>query len=445
MRLDERTYRWRLAGLAIALLGLLAAAPVSRAQDNPLAGVRSKYYIVINASTGEVYAQQGAHEHVPLASLTKIFTAIEAMEVAPGSYTIVTSDADMVDSEATQVGFGAGETFSLTDMIYGMLLPSGNDAARAVARSLGAEPGDSPEQAVNRFMDRTNQRLQDMGLTETHLVNPDGWGVPDHYSSAHDIAAFTMYALQYPRFVQAISTRTYDMSSGGYELTNTNKTLGAYDDLVGGKTGYDDTAGYCLMQMATRGDVTMIAVTLDGVAPDIWYEDNRTLLDYGFDQAAARAANAAAPTGAEFVRYLDPDAKVIQAFASSNVMAGQSGGVTPRMIAANPAAEVPSVETTSQTGIVEAMVANAGGVPANPEPVVNMTAINAGTGATGLAAAAEPAVPTISQSDRIGAVPPGGLPAGIPIFVAVLVIGAGVLARGRRAADFPPGSAGSQG
>ncbi|MFM9106242.1 MAG: D-alanyl-D-alanine carboxypeptidase family protein [Chloroflexota bacterium] len=229
------------------------------------------------------------------------------------------------------------------------LLPSGNDAALAVARSLGAQPGDTPEQSVQRFMDRTNQRIRDMGLTDTTLVNPDGWGVPGHASSAYDIAAFTMYALKYPRFVEAISAPTYETSTGGYELVNTNKRLGSQADLLGGKTGYDDTAGYCLMQVARRGADVMISVTLDGVAPDTWYDDNKALLDYGFGQAALRRETGSGVTG-QIARYLDPDAAVIQSMARAVITVGPDRVMTfaqtaplpaiaPASAAAAPAAE----------------------------------------------------------------------------------------------------------
>src|SRR5262249_55211345 len=142
---------------------------------------------------------------------------------------------------------GPGENFTVQDLLYGMLLPSGNDAARALARSLGAEPGDSDQHAVQHFVDLINQRVQNMGLTDTHLVDPDGWGVPGHYTSAYDLAAFMMYALHYPRFVQAFSTLNYETADGSYVFTNNNRMLRTYDGIIGGKTGYDDDAGWCLI------------------------------------------------------------------------------------------------------------------------------------------------------------------------------------------------------
>ena len=311
----------RAARLAVLLLcGLTVAAtfacPGARAQDAATLDISSKHYIVVDADTGEVFAQHDADAQVAMASLTKIFTSIEAIETAPGNTEITTSADDMVSSEATSMGFGPGETFTLDQLLYGMLLPSGNDAARAVARSLGAQPGDADaSQSVQHFMDRLNQRLLDMGLSETHLVNPDGWGVPGHHSSARDLATFMMYAVKYPRFVSPIGTEEADID--GYDLVNTNKLIGHYAGLLGGKTGYDDDAGYCLVEVAQRDGSTMISVTLDGVAPDIWYEDNKTLLDYAFAQKAARVA-AGAPITGQVLHYKDPDAAVI-------ARGGQSG------------------------------------------------------------------------------------------------------------------------
>jgi len=302
-----------LATRLIAVLMLIASWPphATSAQEAPI-DITSEAYIVLNADTGEIYAERNMHEPLAPASLTKIFTTIEAIEAAPGNTVIVTDEADMVDWEATQVGFGPGESFTLTDLLYGMMVPSGNDAARAVARALGTQEGDSPSEGVSRFMERMNTRIQSMGLTDTTLVNPDGWGVDGHRSSAYDIATFTMYALQYPRFLEAISAPSYEMS-GGYQLTNTNKRIDAQPDLIGSKTGYDDTAGYCLMQVARQGGTTIIAVTLNGAAPDYWYDDNRALLDYGFEQAAARPAGGGEDL--QVARFLDPDAPAVAALA----------------------------------------------------------------------------------------------------------------------------------
>jgi serine-type D-Ala-D-Ala carboxypeptidase (penicillin-binding protein 5/6) len=311
--------------VSLALVFLIAAAqwtPVALAQEVPELQITSTNYIAIDAETGEIYAQRGAHEHRAPASLTKIFTAIETIESAPPDVQIVTSESDLVSEFASQVGFSPGEVFTVEELLYGMMLPSGNDAARALARGLGAEEGDTDEEALNRFLARLNQRIENMGLTDTQLLDPDGWGIPGHYSSAYDLAAFMMYALRYPRFVKAFSTGTYETTDGRYSFRNNNRMLRTYEGIVGGKTGYDDDAGWCLINVAERNGRRVIAVTMNGVAPDDWYDDNRVLLDYALEQQALRAESGAGVTG-EVVRFRDPDAAVILAMGSAGGMIGE--------------------------------------------------------------------------------------------------------------------------
>jgi D-alanyl-D-alanine carboxypeptidase len=136
-----------------------------------------------------------------------------------------------------------------------------------------------------------NQRVKDMGLTDTNLITPSGWGVPGHHSSAWDVAAMMQHAMEFPLIVDAISTSRYTTSNGALTITNTNKLLGNYSALIGGKTGYDDDAGWCLVEVAEQGDRRMIAVTLDGIAPDDWYDDNRVLLEFGFNQDQGDASS----------------------------------------------------------------------------------------------------------------------------------------------------------
>jgi len=297
------------------------AQPVA-AQSDLASQISSKRWIVIDAATGEIFAQQNADAEVAIASLTKIFTTITALSLAPLNTQMTTNASDLFDANSTQVGFGPGETFSMEDLLYGMLLPSGNDAAHAVARNLGKQPGDTDEGAVTRFVNLMNARIAAMGLTETHLVNPHGLGVPGHHSSAHDLATFTRYALNFPEFAKIIGTATYT-TANGYSFNNTNKLLSEDGELVGGKTGYDDDAGYCLVEVAKRDGSTMISVTLDGVAPDVWYQDNVTLFDYAFSQKAARIAKGA-KIGTT-LDYRDPDAAMLQV----NATPGGSFGAAP--------------------------------------------------------------------------------------------------------------------
>lgn len=303
--------------------GALLAAPLtSAAQEATELQINSARYIATNADTGAIFAQRGANDQVAIASLTKIFTAIEAVNKAPLDFQITTTEDDMQSAEATVMGFGPGETFTLEDLLYGMLLPSGNDAAHAIARSLGGQEGDSAEEAVQRFVDMMNERVALMGLNNTNLKNADGWGVPDHYSSAADVAAFMAYASQHEFVLDVLGAARYT-TTGGYNLTNSNKVLTSSPSVLGGKTGYDWDSGWCLVQIAERQNTRIVAVTLDGVAPDDWYNDNLVLLDYGFEQQNALGSDT---YDGEFVSWTDP-APLIFAQAGPAVasITGESG------------------------------------------------------------------------------------------------------------------------
>lgn len=297
------------------LLLMVLAIPVQvRAQEASELKINSTRYVVIDAATGNIFAQRGANDRVAIASLTKVFTAVQALEMAPLDAAITTSDDDLrtpdggyFGTNGTLMGFEAGEEYTLEDMLYGMLLPSGNDAANAIARNLGGLDGAKGAEATQHFMDLLNQRVDDMGLKNTHLMNPHGWGVDGHYSSAADVAAFNRLVMNYPILLEIMGTHSYTTGNGAITVANTNKSLQLFDSVIAGKTGYDWDSGYCLVNIATREEVRMIAVTLDGVAPDDWYDDNATLLDYGFDEAETLAGSGK-PFEGDVAAYIDPSA-----------------------------------------------------------------------------------------------------------------------------------------
>ncbi|MBA2248474.1 MAG: D-alanyl-D-alanine carboxypeptidase [Chloroflexia bacterium] len=343
--------------IAIVLLILtqLVGTTGALAQEVPELQINSKRYIVVDMDSGEVFAQRGARDKVAIASLTKVFTAAQAMEMAPLDTPITTADSDLRSPEGdyfgsagTLMGFGVGETYTLEDMIYGMLLPSGNDAANAIARTLGARPGDSATEATQRFMDAMNQRFEDLGLRDTHLVNPHGWGVPNHFSSAWDVAAFARYLADNETLLGIMGAKKYVTSNELLSLSNTNRLLTDYAPIVGGKTGYDLDAGYCLLNIASQQDRRMIAVTLDGIAPGDWYDDNRVLLEYGFDQKSALLA-ANDPFDGDVVSFIDPAvAELARAGGPSGSRAPVAGAVSaPGSGATDPAPVVPGTDETA--------------------------------------------------------------------------------------------------
>ncbi len=291
----------------------LLFVPVA-AQEASELKITSSRYIVIDATSGYVFAQRDAGKRVAIASVTKMFTAVQAMEMAPLDTIIVTKDSDLrspdggyFGSNGTHMGFGVGEEYTLEDMLYGMLLPSGNDAANAIARSLGYQEGDTDEEAIQRFLDLLNQRVADIGLENTHFMNAHGWGVEGHYSTAADVATFGRLAANYPTLMKIMGTSSYTTSNGYLTVTNTNRSLNLYPSVVAGKTGYDWDSGYCLINFATRDDSrNVIAVTLDGVGDGSdWYDDNATLLDYGFLRQEELIASNEAFEG-DILEFTDP-------------------------------------------------------------------------------------------------------------------------------------------
>lgn len=284
-----------LAVVILAVPGTLVRA--QSADPSALDGISSQRYIVIDSKTGEIFAEKDADVRGGLASLTKVFTAIVVLERAPLDMAIVAQESDEFDATSTRMtGFLAGETFTVRDLLYGMLLESGNDAATALARGVAAIDGDTDEQSVNRFVGWMNEKVADLGLTNTHFVNPHGLSDPDHYSTPRDIATFMMYAVQNPDFMAIVSSRTYTTSTGA-TLTSINRGPEFIPDYVGGKTGYDDDTGYCLIEIGQRDDAQLVSVSIDGVAPDVWYQDHAILLEYGFAARAERLA-AGDPLGA---------------------------------------------------------------------------------------------------------------------------------------------------
>jgi len=259
---------------ALVFVGLMFASGASAA-GRPT--VTAQYAVVVDADTGKVLFDKSMDVPTAPASLTKIFTAIYALESAPIDRTLTVVPSDVVGESS--MGLAAGNTISLETALYGMLLPSGNDAAMTVAQNLGAMPGDTPAQSVARYVGWENDMASRLGLSQTHLVNPHGLDQPGHVTSAHDLAGITMFALKNAEFRKIIGSQHY--SGDGFQLSQANRLLGNYPGLIGGKTGITDKAGYSLVEAANRNGQTIIAVVLDSTEAD-WYNDATVLLDYGF-------------------------------------------------------------------------------------------------------------------------------------------------------------------
>ncbi len=228
----------------------------------------------VDAITGRVLYARSAEEQALIASTTKMMTALVVCEQCNvlSRYRI---PKEAVGIEGSSMYLREGEVLTVQELLYGLMLSSGNDAAVALACFCGGNPSD--------FVELMNDKARVLGLSGTHFANPNGLDAKDHYSTAKDLAALAAYAMDNPIFAKTVSTKT--VSAGGRALRNHNKLLWMVEGAEGVKTGYTKAAGRALVSSASREGRRIIAVTLD--APDDW-NDHKKMLEEGFSQYQVR-------------------------------------------------------------------------------------------------------------------------------------------------------------
>ena len=243
--------------------------PIAKAEFS----VSAKAAIVIAADTLEVLYEKSANQKLPMASTTKIMTALLLAEQPDLSKTVKTTK-QMVTVEGSSMGLLEGDTVSYRDLLYGMLLASGNDAANTTAYVLAG--------SVQGFAKMMNEKAAELGMKNTSFVTPSGLDDENHYTTAYDLALLTAAALKNSAFRTACSSKSAVLYYGNppyrRTLTNHNKLLGNYEGIIGVKTGFTKKSGRCLVTAAEGEGKRVIAVTLND--PDDW-NDHRKLLDYG--------------------------------------------------------------------------------------------------------------------------------------------------------------------
>ena len=260
--------------LVVAALVAAAASPSAAAAPRPVS-TNAEAAALIDVESGRLLYSHNGDKRMRIASLTKIMTAIVAIEHGDLS-DIVKTGRRAAGKEGSSIYLRVGDEMSLHHLLYGLMLRSGNDAAVAIAEHVGgSEEG---------FVHLMNEKARELGLENTHFMNPHGLDHDDHYSSANDLARLTAYALRNPVFREIVKTRVKKVPNPNAEWdhvwTNKNKMLLMYEGADGVKTGYTKLAGRCLVSSATRNGQQLAAVTLnDG---DDW-ADHRKLLDWGFE------------------------------------------------------------------------------------------------------------------------------------------------------------------
>ena len=239
-------------------------------------GNRSASALMVDLDTRHVIWGKDPHKRMAVASTAKLMTAMVALDnAAPDTVVTVPDAASKVEPDL--MGLTAGERVTITNVLYGLLLDSGNDAAETLAETTLGRP---------RFIAAMNEKAKAMGLENTHFANPSGLDDPDQYSSAQDLVTIAAYLYHnYPLLEQVATTREVSISGNAdhkaFGPINFNKLLWTYPGAIGFKTGLTDNAGTCLVTGAHRGDRTLLLVELND---PLIFTEAAGMLDYGFRQ-----------------------------------------------------------------------------------------------------------------------------------------------------------------
>ncbi len=224
--------------------------------------------IAMELSTGSVLEESNADIRMPMASTTKIMTALIVIEENDLNDELIVDDA-AVGVEGSSIYLKYGEKIDVRDLVYGLMMRSGNDSAVALAIYNSG--------SVEDFVEKMNSKARELGALDTNFSNPNGLPDDNHYTTARDLCKIACYAMKNETFSEVVSTKNYNGKFRSY--TNKNKMLFNYDGANGVKTGYTVKAGRCLVASAKRGDMDIVSVVLN--CPDM-YERTTDILDSCF-------------------------------------------------------------------------------------------------------------------------------------------------------------------
>ncbi len=232
--------------------------------------------VVIEAESRRVLFEDNMDKRLPIASTTKIMTAVVALENMEKN-SVITVSEHAQNQEGSCIYLRAGNQVTLENLLYGLMLNSGNDAAMAIAEAVAGD--------ADRFAEMMNEKAADLGCKNTHFTNPSGLPDREHYSSAYDMALIMAYAMEKEDFERIVGTKEYqiELPQSVTYLRNHNKLLWQYNGCIGGKTGFTKVAGRCLVSCTQREGVRLITVTLND--PSDWI-DHKNLTDNAFEKVS---------------------------------------------------------------------------------------------------------------------------------------------------------------
>jgi D-alanyl-D-alanine carboxypeptidase (penicillin-binding protein 5/6) len=261
--------------------------------------VSAESWLVADLDTGDIIAARDPHARHRPASIIKVLTAMQSINELPLNK-LVEGTQDDANAEGTRVGVDVGGHYTVNDLLHGLLMHSGNDAAHALAAQLGG---------MDTTLQKINVLARKLGGADTRAATPSGLDGPGMSTSAYDIGLFYRYAWENPTFAGIVATQKYDFPGHpakpgdegdhpGYQLENDNQLLYNYAGALGGKTGYTDDAGQTFVGAANRDGRRLVAVLMRGTRQPIApWEQAAHLLDYGF----------ATPPGTKIGNLIDPD------------------------------------------------------------------------------------------------------------------------------------------
>jgi D-alanyl-D-alanine carboxypeptidase (penicillin-binding protein 5/6) len=272
----------RLAALLAAMLAAaLCGAGPTLAAPAPQLGVEARAWTLIDARSGEVLTSHAAARHLPIASTTKLMTAYVAMRELPLDKMVRAAPYRPIYGESL-LGLRTGQRISVRDLLYGLILRSGNDAAHDLALAAAG--------SIPRFVAQMNRRAAALGLSDTHYANPVGLDQRGNFSSARDLATLTQRLLRIPAFARIADSRSAVLRSvrPPRRISTINELLLDAPWVNGVKTGHTFDAGYVLVGSGRRKGVELISVAIGAPTDEARFRDNLELLEYGFDEYRRR-------------------------------------------------------------------------------------------------------------------------------------------------------------
>lgn len=240
-----------------------------------LPDINSRAAIVIDRATNTILYGKNENEHRKMASTTKIMTCLLVIENCNLSETIEVSKKS-AGIGGSRLGLKTGDKITINDLLYGLMLCSGNDTAVALAEHIGG--------SIEGFAEIMNNRAKELGLENTHFVTPHGLDADEHYTTAYELAKLTNFALNNEIFAKIVGTNTYTVTINGYPKTisNTNELLGNLNGVYGVKTGFTNGANRCLVTACKRNNLDIICVVLGADTKKFRTQDSIKLIEYSF-------------------------------------------------------------------------------------------------------------------------------------------------------------------